>query len=160
MASIPTGPVARAASRLGSSLEATPGIVGKSFTKLWDSLVGGGSRAGGVFMHPFAWAVEGVRIPVRMVNLAFRGAPRITAGATVLGGGVVVAGAIRNHEIQQEKQAGLAALAQAQGPYKNVTTPDDFAAMQTALQERAQAGHAGAIEAGRTANETAGAGKP
>ncbi len=86
---------------------------GKSFGSLGESLSGvvsGSSRIGRATVwtvsRPIVWLSHGVNIPLKIVNAAFSRAPVLAAGATVLGGGMLVGKIVRHHR-EASTQADL-----------------------------------------------------
>lgn len=153
--------VAKTAGTLGEN-------VGKSFTALGNSLNGlasGTSTIGRAtawtVSRPVAWLAHGVNIPMKMLNFAFSKAPVLSAGATILGGGMLAGKLMHNRaeantqqDLMMQAAGAQMELAAAQQPVYRLAPGEHEALVESRLRnsEQGQGGFGARIRAAKEAS--------
>jgi hypothetical protein len=107
-----------------------------------------------VVKQPVKWLAYAANIPIKTVGFVYSRAPILSAGATILGGGLIVGKWLRNRA-EHETQNDLMAQAMGQVPvgYGSAITADEYALLESRMKQSgaAQTCFADAITAKRAA---------
>ena len=169
-----TSGVKNAATKLVGNVQDLGNSAANAFRTTGEALKSGGGTSGRLLMKPVEWTLNIVGWPIRMASGAYKAAPKTMAGATIVGGALLVRSFFRNRaekRTQEDLQAQMmapqgfapeAAAAPVQSYKDSVSpaesaaldaklkqggAPTNFAAAETARQQQAQASQGTAVGA-------------